>query len=432
MEDVTLTFDPSTFIKGFASIDKGLNNMNANFTKFSKTSTEKLGKVKLSALALVKALAPIGLAYAGLRKLSSTVPEIGRTFGIMGNIISKNLLWPLRKSLMPILQNLLNWVTKNRTMFLKWGTVVVKVFQIITSIIKGIWEYTKSFWQTLAGHFEGIFGKTKQTITEMTDLLLFKIAVIVEFISLMLKPLGKLFGNVTGSLLKYTTNFFEGIFSGIGDVKPELRYLIDLFVELLDVMGLTSAETGVIGKSFKTLGLLLGATIGKALRLIVQSIDTIKTGFKYLAPLAKIIFSFFKGDDKKLQESLKTYQTMKEAFDKRTQERNKRESESIKRVWPEIINIFKGEDESTKSNPVKPFKKEKPKSKDVKPMSSLPEPMQINKSTTNETSNIQNSTFNNKIDIHIDGSKESFVVAENVSSNLRSLLKEEQFRAGGR
>jgi len=441
MEDVTLTFDPSSFAKGFTAIEKGLGNLNTNFTKFSETSTKKLGQANLSAMNLVKVFAPLAMAYGMLKKTLSTIPEIGRTFSIVGDIMSKNLLWPLRKTLVPILQRLLKWVTANRTMFLRWGTVVVKVFKIITEVVKGVWKFIKGFWETLSGHLEHIFGRTTNKITDTVNLIIFKIATVIAFVSLALEPLGKLFGNVIGSLLKFSSNLFSGVIEGVGNLTPELKYLISLFKDLFDWMGKTNIESGMLGKSFKTLGLLIGTTLGVALRGIVSLIDHILTGLGVSINLVKMFFAYITKDKKAIEEARKNIVSKGERLKERSSSRSERHFQDISGFGSKTYDIFtdtkkKSKKPFEKSNDngktITPIQKDRGNDKLVNPETSLNSSTQINKPVYTKSSNISNATFNNKIDINIDNSKENIDVANNVSNTLRSLLKNQMVLAGGR
>ena len=61
----------------------------------------------------------VALAFKSIQGILNSMPEIGKTFGIAKDIFMKNLLWPLRKFILPYLQRLLDWVRTHRLMFVK-------------------------------------------------------------------------------------------------------------------------------------------------------------------------------------------------------------------------------------------------------------------------------------------------------------------------
>lgn len=442
MDDVSLTFDYTSFSKGLSSIENGISQMNRNFENLAKNSTKGFKKMKISAMSFAKATAMISVAYLSIRKVMNTIPEIGRAFSIAGNIITKNLLWPLRKYLTPLLQKMLDWVRDNRSVFLKWGNTVLQVFKIIKNVISGIWGFIQNFWQSLSGHFERIFGKTTQTITDMTNLILFKIASIVAFLRVSFEPLGSLFGGIFGKLIGYSKEFLKGFIKGLGDLEPEFKLLMGWLRELARLLRDSKSEMSSLGESFKNMGKVLGSTLGLTLKVLASAVDSIKTGLKESYLLVKLFLSWMGKDTTEQSKLLKQLEKTSGDFHKREKERQR----GYKDTWSKIYDSFKSGKNiflqgSPFTNPfLMPFKKREvesvPPKKGIQELGdgsfinqnkSISQVSNINNRTDSKKSNV---TMNNNIDIFVEGQKEAQGIAEDISRGLRSVLKEQQFKAG--
>jgi len=132
------------FLKGLGEISKKLESLVGTTEK----STQKISKgVSISAMSFLKINAALSFAKMGISKLMSNIPEIGQTFKIAGDVITRNFLWPLRQQLMPYLQKFLNWVRDHRAMFVRWGAVLVNVFQVVVQGVKSAINILKPFYE---------------------------------------------------------------------------------------------------------------------------------------------------------------------------------------------------------------------------------------------------------------------------------------------
>lgn len=402
MDDVTLTFDPSMFQKGIDSINSGLEQMNQHFSSFAKQSTKKVQQVGLSAMNLVKALAPIGIAFAGIRKAIHQIPELGRTFSIAGDIISKQLLWPLRRELIPILQKFLDWVRDNRAMFLRWGNVVANVFRIIKSIIGGIWDFIKRFWETLSGHLETIFGRSIKAVGDMVNVILFKVAAVVQFIMALFSPLAEFFANIFAIMIKSVKAFISGFIDGLGDLSPELKQVTEWISELASwIFNTTKNTNGLVG-AFRTLGSIAGTVVGTAIRLLVDQIDHLITSFKKLPYAVDALKALFSGRMAEFKRNSKIMDSIDREANKRTEDRWKRSAESWKKLYG-TVNEGRAFVNAT----------------NIK-----------NNNTGGNVTN--NNRMNNNITISVDGSKNPQATATEIDKHIRNSIKEQQFRTGTR
>lgn len=413
MDDVTLTFDPVLFQKGLDAINSGITTMNENFNKFSQEASKKTQKVALSSMNLAKAMIPIGIAVAGIRKGLRQIPELGRSFSIAGSIITKQLLWPLRRELIPMLQKMLDWVRDNRAMFLRWGNVVANVFRIIKSIVSGIWKFIKKFWETLAGHLERIFGRTTQTISNMVNVILFKIATIIQFIMLMFEPLAEFFANIFATIIETTKAWLEGFFKGLGDLGPELKLVTSWIKDLAKWISNTDSNTIGLVKSFKIFGIILGALTGTIIRSFVEGIDDLITGIKKISIAVDMFKAWINKEDPAI---MRRHQKALDQLDKDLRKRSAdRERRTIK-GWKSVGEALQEEaDKMTKNIDAK----------------EIPGVSSVKKTTnTSKRSTVNNDNRTNNVNIKVDGSKSPEETGNFLEIFMRDLLKDQQFKTG--
>ena len=429
MEDVTLTFDPTAFQKGLDAINNGLDTMNKNFGNFSKEGTKKVQKVGLSAMNLVKSLAPIGVAFLGIRKAIRQIPELGRTFSIAADIMTKQLLWPLRRELLPLLQKFLDWVRDNRSMFLRWGNAIANVFKIIKSIISGVWDFIKKFWETLSGHLETIFGRTINSVSEMVNLILFKIAVVVEFIRAMFSPLAEFFGNVMGTIVKSVKTFVSSFVEGLGDLGPELEMIVGWLKDLATWLFRAFKNTNLLTGAFKALGGLIGTVVGTVIRGLVEVIDSLVTNLQKIPLAIDMLRGFMKGGAEgilELQRARSKMEKLEEELLQRSKDRSKRTIDAWKKYGKDLMGT------DVRSTNIKNITNNNEGSTNTKDITSnYVRSTNIKKVTSNKETSMNNNITNN-IDIKVDGTKDPTATGLAVNNSIREMLKEQQFRTGSR
>lgn len=206
--DVGFDFDPEPFKRGIDECERSVTG----FEKHTQGAAAGIEKAMFWAMAKVQAL---GAAIKGLGNfivgvVRQNIPELGQTFGIVKEIFFKNLFWPLRNQLTPVLQSILNWARDNRARFVEWGATLVNVFTAAWGIAKQLFTTLKALWdQTMAPLLKGFF---KGGITDTINLMLAKIAVLGQFVSdlfiELFKPGGSL-ANSVGNLLSMVKDTFE-------------------------------------------------------------------------------------------------------------------------------------------------------------------------------------------------------------------------------
>ena len=291
MEDISLTFNNKMFLKGLEEISKKLESLVGSTEK----STQKISKgVSISAMSFLKINAALSMARMGISKLMSNIPEIGQTFKIAGDIITRNFLWPLRQQLMPYLQKFLNWVRDHRTMFVRWGAVLVNVFQVVVRGIKAAISILKPFYEAAMKFFKDIFGKTADSVDKIANMILFKISAVIIYLEAVLKPSMVFIANIVFKILESIKSFVEGIaeaYIELGGVGEEIEGLLKALSEMSD------AIFGA-GAGWKSLGEILGYIVIPPLKLILLTLTAIVKVMKLAGGMASGIGAMLSGDKK--------------------------------------------------------------------------------------------------------------------------------------
>ena len=290
MEDVTLTFDNKMFLKGLEQISKQLETLTGSTEK----SADKMSKgISMSAMSFLKINAALSMAKMGISKVMSNIPELGRTFQIAGDIITRNFLWPLRQQLMPYLQKFLNWVRDHRAMFVRWGGVLSSVFNMVVTGIKAAINILKPFYEAAMKFFKGIFGGTADSIDKIANMILFKISAVMVYLEAVLGPAMKGVANTVFNIMNGIKEFVMGIMEGlsaIGGFMPEMQGIIDALDEL------SQALFGA-GTSWREFGKIIGAVVGGVLKAALAIIGVIIKSLTVSIDLVKTLFGDMKMDE---------------------------------------------------------------------------------------------------------------------------------------
>jgi hypothetical protein len=284
-EDVEFTFDPESFLKGFKKITDAMNNFEVNTKEKGKKieKTHESISAGLIAKGVVLANMFMGLAGQVVGFVKSGVPEIGKTFSVAGDIFKRNLFWPLRKELRPILQGILDWTRDHRAMFVRWGGMIVNVFRAIVQVVKGFFEMTKALIKPVADTLKSAFGGTAKSISDIFNIVLFKITAVIMFLQVAFMPIIKTIGKSIATLVKYGLSFFDGLSAGIDGIAGPFGDLINQFNELLKLLQSGEDEVNLLNAGFKTLGDFVGSTLYSAVSGLAQFIDGLVNSVKNVA-----------------------------------------------------------------------------------------------------------------------------------------------------
>lgn len=394
MNDIALAFDPTGFLSGIKAVENQLVSLNSNFQKAGDTGNKKNQQVQLSAKNLMAVFAKLGAVVGTFKMVLSGIPEIGRTFKIAGDIFQRNLLWPLRKELIPILQSVLDWARDNRAMFVRWGTVIANTFRAVFNIIKQIVKMGRDLFNQLIKGLEQIFGKTVNSVTEMANIILFKVAAVVMFIMMTLEPVFKWIVDKFLELVKNIKLFVEGFMEGFGSIMPvieEFKNQWDRIVKLFDKL---IPKQSSVNSLFSKLGSILGTTVLAAVMGLVQGIDFLVHSLSKAVNGYQKLKAAVKGNWAEVERlDIQAKQEEKD-FQQRSNVRSKMIEDSIKRTWKFVTSSPKGE-VTTNNN-------------------------------QNGNTTIQND--NKVVNINVNESKTPKETADSIDEKLR----EARFRAGGR
>lgn len=391
-DDVVMTMNVSQFetsltkvLTGFMKIDKSVGDQDrkgqASVNKMSSWMVAK-GAMMASAIA--------GAARSVVSTVSGNIPEIGKTFDIAKDIIFRNLLWPLRKELIPILQGILNWVRDHRAAFVRMGAIIVSVFRAIKAIVSSFIDLVKNVWSHLAKGIEAIFGKTTQSVSDILNLILFKISAIAIFVMELLTPFFTWIADQLTLVYGMVTDLVSGIGEGLGDLSVNLNDFIALFRDLADMMGLSNDAAGALGRTLKSLGIIIGMTVKPMLAAAAEYLQYIISSIDGVVTAAKWAYFKLKGSDK---EAKKVLEEADIRFEKRKQQ-------SVAR-WTDV-----------KKNTVEGAGK----IKDTWTGNAVTATEKANRNITNVT----NKNTNQTVTINVQGSHDPKATAKAVSDRLQS------------
>lgn len=284
-------FDNKAFETGINKLVEKVGGIEKQMQKSFNPATVSNFAVKAGAsMAVVSTLLKgmFSLVSRGFQAVARNIPEIGTTFQIAGDIIMKNLLWPLRKFLIPVLQQVLDWVRDNRVMFVKMGQVIANVFRMVVSVIKGAIEVLKVFWDMIKRVTSGVFGGFKLDLEKMFNLLIFKITVVAEVIKIIMEdiiaamePILIMVGKIGKAIGEGWLEGFQRVFDFKGAIEGLQTAFGDLFTSIKKLLGLGADEKGL--KFFKSLGEIFGAGFAANLQLMARSIELM------LKPLTNLV-----------------------------------------------------------------------------------------------------------------------------------------------
>lgn len=232
--------------------------------------THKVGQV---AGGIVKRLLLVGVAIKGAqalwRKFNQYVPEFGKAFQIAGGIFFKNLFWPLRQLLMPLLQRMLNWVRDHRTMFIRWGQTLANVVRAGIALVKQLVRMFRTLTEAVGPAFKRLFG---QSFSDFLNLLVAKIAVVAEFLGRVLRTV------------------ISGLAEGLGNTWENIKGLVTSLWDLVSAWFRANEE----GKSFWTLLHDVAAFAGEIIDFITKLAKEFAGGLKdslsgVMTPLSGVV-----------------------------------------------------------------------------------------------------------------------------------------------
>jgi len=313
------TFDPDEFVKGITTMTKAMTTMSSMAEKqmnsLEGATNKGFGDMTKGQKDMVKQQKKVGGQFfkslvvfeifkktigAGFNFLKGVVgeflPEVGQVFSVAKNIMFKNLFFPLRKFLLPMLNKFLAWVTKSRGLFVKWGGVIVNVFKVVIAVFKGFWTIAKAVIKGFTSTFGKMFSGMGKDLTEVVNLMLFKITTGVIALEQILKPvaefIGKIFGVIATAVKEFVKGYVDGfmeMFNGTEEFMGIGENLKGLWTELIELVGELGISLDGVGGIFRKIGKIIGTLVGTQINLLV-------TGLKEVIKTVKNLVRLMKGD----------------------------------------------------------------------------------------------------------------------------------------
>jgi hypothetical protein len=267
-EDLSFGFDTTFFEKGIDKVTKSMTGLKTTTGNIAKGISKGLTSVALK----------FGSVFAGVKAIQGALrnmPEIGQAFGIAKDIFLKNLLFPLRKQIFPLLQKMLDLVRDSRGKFVQWGNAIANVFKSVVSGVKTVIGFVRKMSQSLLSFTERIFGDQIKNVNIIFDLISFKLATVIQFVSILIGSMG---------------DIFSGFFSGLGDISGSLRGIVDNLLEFLSIFTKSNSEGDSFTKILTTLSTKFGEIVGFIVRMTDKFLDGFVPAVKEIAtPIQKIL-----------------------------------------------------------------------------------------------------------------------------------------------
>lgn len=262
-------FDSKPFMQGLEQIGGKLDGIQGKMGGMGQVIAKGAGKALTG---LVKGVGALVAGFMAVKGVLNEMPEVGEAFGIAKNIFLKNLLWPLRQQVMPLLQKMLDWTRDHRTTFLKWGTVVANVFRTLIVVAKSLWTGLMKIVKVLTDSFQKAFKTNFRTLDEFLNVLSFKISAVAIFLGMllgeaakMLEPLIQGLADLIAGVLEFAGAVGEGFLKGFdADV---IDRMVTALGEMLSAVGKLMSSPAM-----KALGELLGYVFAKELDLAARAI----------------------------------------------------------------------------------------------------------------------------------------------------------------
>jgi hypothetical protein len=264
------------FIKGvFSKVRERFKKARSAASDMSKGIVKGLQNVALKA-------GLVALAMKGIQGILSNMPEIGQAFGIAKDVFLRNLLFPLRKAVFPLLQKLVDWVRNNRLMFIRWGQTLANIFLTIVDKVKMIIAAGKELTSFFLGFINDIFGTSVNDLTELFNLLTFKFALMIEFLR-----------SQSGTILEFLSPIIDIIKIGLSGAFESLGAFFAAFLDsvqgiekpLLNILKTIRDFTSVLfdaensGANLQTTFKEIGRFLGNIFSVLADVTDSLLKGF---------------------------------------------------------------------------------------------------------------------------------------------------------
>lgn len=254
MEDeARFPFDIKNFQKAVDSMSKSVSTIQSKMEGFGKTMTQSVSK------AIVGATAKIGLLVKSFKSIMGNMPEIGQSFKIAGDILSREFFFPIRQKLMPYLQKMLDWVRDHRALFAKWGQAVADTLNIVIVVAKNLWSIFKDLTTMITDTLQRALGTAFKNLDEFVAVLQVKVAFAMLLMGEAIKKLADL-------------------------IAPTFEMIIEKGAQILSFFGDLLGSWLSLNKEGYSLGTILESVVGVIDKLLGFSLDNLITFFNEMKP----------------------------------------------------------------------------------------------------------------------------------------------------
>lgn len=336
-DEALFSFNIDPLLDGIGKVGAGFDRMQSSAKALGQSVSKSLGS------AVNGLILKIGALFAAFKSVGAVLremPEVGEAFGVAKDVFLKNLLWPLRQQVMPMLQSMLDWVRDNRAQFVKWGVTVANVFRAGAVAARTLWDVFKGLAVTMGDTFQRAFKTNFKTFDEFVNVLSFKVSAVIVYMGLLAKQtvselrpafdwvvgvasdvigffvdlasawasanssgdslwtvmdsLGSALSKVGTFVASAVKGFREGLVPAVSEVMTPIGSLFDSLDRILNVLGVGD-DQGVRG-AFKKLGSFLGTTFQVILSTIAGIADGLAGSLEAIKAAAEAVGSLFKGD----------------------------------------------------------------------------------------------------------------------------------------
>ena len=290
-EDVVFTFDETPFVRGINNATDAIGDMEDRADQTTR------GIIR-SVVGVVAQLAILKTAFEGIKSVLGEIPEIGQAFGIAKDIILENFLFPLRQAVLPILQDILDWVRDNRSLFVRWGETVVGIFRVGAQIVGAFANALNIVFEAIQKVLREVFG-FPATFEETINLILFKLSAVAIFMGQLLEPVAQFLADIIedatplidslrraiGFIGEIATSLAGGFLQGIQGIREPIQEIINAVTDVINAIIGGEENLNSWKDIFEGIGVVLGGTIRIAL-------NAIATVVKFLSALLTPIIEF--------------------------------------------------------------------------------------------------------------------------------------------
>jgi phage-related protein len=275
-DDNLFTLDPRGFTSAVKKISAGMAGMTAGAANMAKN-------ISTGVINAVKKLGLVTLAFKGIQGAINQMPEVGKAFELTRGIITKNLLFPLRKAVVPMLQSMLDWVRDNRALFVKWGQTLANVFGVVVDKIENLISFGQRMGEVFAGFVEKTFGLQIKSFQDVINVLTFKVAVLFQFFESLgaavfplFVKIGEVFGKTIVGSFQTLSSLVKGFVEGLGNgIVPAAHDFLKVIDSVLTNLFTVNQE----GQNIQTLFGEIGRIVGEVIVGAFESVASFAKGF---------------------------------------------------------------------------------------------------------------------------------------------------------